>query len=93
MDSKAEINYKPCVDISFASLSNSYADSVLGIVLTGMGSDGCDGSRLLTENRSTIWTQNENSCVVYGMPMAVDKANISSASLDLKEMSSYLNSL
>ena len=93
MDSKTEINYKPCVDISFASLSNSYTNSVLGIVLTGMGSDGCDGSRLLTENRSTIWTQNENSCVVYGMPMAVDKANLSSASLDLKEMSSYLNSL
>jgi two-component system, chemotaxis family, protein-glutamate methylesterase/glutaminase len=93
MESKADINYKPCIDISFASLSNSYVDSVLGIVLTGMGSDGCDGSRLLTENKSTIWTQNENSCVVYGMPMAVDKANLSSASLDLKEMSSYLISL
>jgi two-component system chemotaxis response regulator CheB len=93
MDSTTEINYKPCVDISFASLSNSYNDSVLGIILTGMGSDGCDGARLLTEKKSTIWTQNKNSCVVYGMPMAVDKAQLSSASLNLKEMSSYLSSL
>jgi two-component system chemotaxis response regulator CheB len=93
MDSTTEINYKPSVDITFASLSNSYNDSVLGIILTGMGSDGCDGARLLTEKKSSIWTQTEDSCVVYGMPMAVDKAKLSTASLDLQEMTAYLSNL
>lgn len=89
-ESNIDINYKPSVDISFASLSNTYGHSTLGIILTGMGSDGCDGARLLKENKSTIWTQTESSCVVYGMPMAVDKAHISSASLGLSEMADNL---
>lgn len=92
-DSAANIHYKPCIDISFASISNSYTHSVLGIILTGMGSDGCDGARLLTQNKSTIWTQSEESCVVYGMPMAVDRAQLSSASMNISDMSQRLNTL
>ena len=93
MDSSADIPYKPSVDINFASLSNSYGGSVLGVVLTGMGSDGCDGARLLTEKGSTIWTQTKDSCVVYGMPMAVDRANLSSASFNIKDMIKNLKEL
>jgi len=92
-ESTAEIHYKPCVDIHFASLSNNYSGSVLGIVLTGMGSDGCNGARLLTEKGSTIWTQTEDSCVVYGMPMAVDRANLSSASFNIQDMTQNLKEL
>jgi two-component system chemotaxis response regulator CheB len=92
-ESVIDIHYKPCVDINFASLSNSYGGSVLGIVLTGMGSDGCDGARLLTEKGSTIWTQTQESCVVYGMPMAVDRANLSSASFNIKDMTQNLKEL
>ncbi|MGS2717531.1 protein-glutamate methylesterase/protein-glutamine glutaminase [Eionea flava] len=89
-DSTTDIHYKPCIDISFASISNSYNDTVLGIILTGMGSDGCDGARLLKQKKSTIWTQSEDSCVVYGMPMAVDKAQLSSASLNIYDMADCL---
>lgn len=78
-----KVNYKPCVDITFASIAKSHADKVLAIVLTGMGSDGRDGAKLLKEQGATIWAQDEASCVVYGMPQAVAKAGISSESLPL----------
>ena len=78
-----KVNYKPCVDITFASLAKSHNDKVLAIVLTGMGADGRDGARLLKEQGATIWAQDEASCVVYGMPQAVAKAGIASESLPL----------
>lgn len=81
-----KVNYKPCVDITFASLAKSHADKVLAIVLTGMGADGRDGARLLKEQGATIWAQDEASCVVYGMPQAVAKAGISSESLPLDKI-------
>lgn len=91
--SSAGVNYKPCVDISMASISNAYGKDALAIVLTGMGSDGCDGARLLKQKRSTVWTQSEDSCVVYGMPMAIDKAGLSNASLSLEKIAYHLCSL
>lgn len=84
------INYRPSVDITFASAANVYGDHSLGIVLTGMGSDGCEGARLLKEKGATVWTQDESSCVIYGMPMAVAKANLSDKVLSLKEFAPYL---
>ena len=71
------VNYRPSVDITFGSAANVYGDKVLGIVLTGMGSDGCEGARLLKNKGSTIWSQNEASCVIYGMPMAVARKTLS----------------
>lgn len=83
VDGNDKVNYKPCVDITFASAAKTYADKVLAIVLTGMGADGRDGARLLKEQGSTIWAQDEASCVVYGMPQAVAKAGIATESLPL----------
>ncbi|HDX8402066.1 TPA: chemotaxis response regulator protein-glutamate methylesterase [Aeromonas dhakensis] len=83
VDGNDKVNYKPCVDITFASAAKIYADKVLAIVLTGMGADGRDGARLLKEQGSTIWAQDEASCVVYGMPQAVAKAGIATESLPL----------
>ena len=83
IDGNDKVNYKPCVDITFASAAKTYGDKVLAIVLTGMGADGRDGARLLKEQGATIWAQDEASCVVYGMPQAVTKAGIASESLPL----------
>jgi two-component system, chemotaxis family, protein-glutamate methylesterase/glutaminase len=80
------VNYKPSLDITFGSAANTYGDKVLGVVLTGMGSDGCNGARLLKESGSSIWSQDEQSCVIYGMPMAVAKAGLSDRVLSLKDM-------
>ena len=61
------------------------------MILTGMGADGRDGSRLLKQAGSKVWSQDEKSCVVYGMPMAIDKANLSNASLSLDSMAKQLS--
>jgi two-component system chemotaxis response regulator CheB len=65
------VSYKPSVDITFASAANIFGAGVLGVVLTGMGADGCEGARLLKEKGAVIWGQDQASCVVYGMPKAV----------------------
>lgn len=86
VDGNEKVNYKPCVDITFASAAKTYGDKVLAIVLTGMGADGRDGAKLLKEQGATIWAQDEASCVVYGMPQAVAKAGIASESLPLDKV-------
>jgi Chemotaxis response regulator containing a CheY-like receiver domain and a methylesterase domain len=86
-----KVNYKPCVDITFASLAKSHGDKVLAVILTGMGADGRDGARLLKDQGATIWAQDEASCVVYGMPQAVAKAGISSESLPLDRVAQRIS--
>lgn len=83
LDGNDKVNYKPCVDITFASAAKIYGGNVLAVVLTGMGADGREGARLLKEQGASIWAQDEESCVVYGMPQAVAKAGIASESLPL----------
>ncbi|MCW8328200.1 chemotaxis response regulator protein-glutamate methylesterase [Photobacterium sp. SDRW27] len=83
IDGGDRMNYKPCVDVTFGSAAKIYHDKVLSMVLTGMGADGREGARMLKTNGSTIWAQDEESCVVYGMPQAVAKAGISSEDLPL----------
>ncbi len=84
LDADARVNYKPSVDITFGSAANAFGDRVLAVVLTGMGSDGCEGARLLKAKGSTIWSQDKDSCIVYGMPMAVSRANLTDEVLSLK---------
>ena len=89
-ESDERINYRPSVDIAYASAAKHYANKVLGIVLTGMGSDGRDGARLIKQAGGHIWTQDEASCVIYGMPMAVVKADLSAEILALDVIASRL---
>ncbi len=86
----SRVNYKPSVDITFGSAANSFGGNVLGIILTGMGSDGRDGSRLLKSMGAMIWAQDEESSVIYGMPMAVAKANLADEIVSLSELSDRL---
>ena len=89
-DNSERIAFKPSVDISFASAAKIFGGNVLGIVLTGMGADGREGSRLLKSKGATIWAQDEESCVVYGMPQAVTVAGISELSLALESFPSAI---
>lgn len=84
------LNYKPCVDITFGSVAKSYGDKVLAVVLTGMGADGREGARLLKQGGSQVWAQDEASCVIYGMPMAIVKANLADAIYPLDDIGRHL---
>lgn len=83
IDGGEKMNYKPCVDITFGSAAKIYGNKVLSMVLTGMGADGREGARMLKSAGATIWAQDEETSVVYGMPQAVAKAGISTESLPL----------
>jgi two-component system chemotaxis response regulator CheB len=85
-DDSARMTYKPSVDLSFGSAAKVYGGDVLGVILTGMGADGREGSRMLKQRGAKIWAQDEQSCVVYGMPQAVTVAGISEENIALEEM-------
>ena len=84
------LNYKPCVDITFGSAAKAYGDKVLAVVLTGMGADGREGARLLKQGGSQVWAQDEASCVIYGMPMAIVKAGLADSVYSLDDMGRHL---
>ncbi|SGY91330.1 protein-glutamate methylesterase/protein-glutamine glutaminase [Moritella viscosa] len=91
IESPAGINYKPSVDISFGSAAQLYNDKVLAIVLTGMGADGRDGAKLLKQKGSTIWAQDAQSCVVYGMPQAIVNAGLADDQVNLQQIAERIN--
>ncbi|MEH6560035.1 MAG: chemotaxis response regulator protein-glutamate methylesterase [Marinobacter sp.] len=80
------LNYRPCVDVTFGSLARAYPGKTLGVILTGMGSDGREGCRMMKQSGSPIWSQDEKSSVIYGMPMAVAKAGLSDEVLSLDDI-------
>lgn len=84
------LNYKPCVDVTFGSLAKSFPGKTLGIILTGMGADGREGCRLMKQAGSVVWAQDEQSSVIYGMPMAVAKAGLADEILPLDSVGSRL---
>ncbi len=86
----ARLQFSPSVDVSFGSASKVFAGKVLAIVLTGMGADGTEGSKLIKASGGKIWAQNEASCVVYGMPMSVTKAGLSEKELSIEQFASAL---
>lgn len=88
-----KIQYRPSVDVTFGSAARSVKGKILAAVLTGMGHDGREGCKMLKRGGATVWTQNEQSCVVYGMPMAVETAGLSDAVVDLKDFGKYLSEL
>ena len=59
---------RPAVDVMFASVAAAAKMNAVGALLTGMGFDGAQGLRTMREAGASTFAQDENSCVVYGMP-------------------------
>ncbi len=64
-------HHKPSVDVLFRSAAASAADKAVGIIMTGMGSDGAQGAREMRQAGAFIMAQDEASSVIYGMARAV----------------------
>jgi two-component system chemotaxis response regulator CheB len=84
LSQNAQVNsVRPSADVLFESVAQSYHENVLAIVLTGMGEDGRHGiAELKKHARCICVTQEAATCVVYGMPRAVDEAGLSDERLD-----------
>ncbi len=82
--------YRPAADIMMNSASEVIGAPLLGVIMTGMGKDGLDGLKNIKKKGGYIVAQNEESCVVYGMPKAVVDEGIADAVLPLEEIPSML---
>lgn len=78
--------HKPSVDVLFQSAAEIYGSRVLGVVMTGMGSDGKEGAAWIKSQGGLVFTEAESSCVVYGMPCAVKEAGLSDKTVALEDM-------
>ena len=85
------LNYRPCVDVTFGSLARNFPGRTLAVILTGMGADGKEGCRMMKQSGSIVWSQDENSSTIYGMPMAVAKAGLTDEILPLDRVGSRLS--
>jgi two-component system, chemotaxis family, protein-glutamate methylesterase/glutaminase len=78
--------HRPAVDVLFQSAADVYGARVLGVVMTGMGSDGREGAAWIKARGGQILTEAEQSCVVYGMPRSVVEAGLSDTTASLESM-------
>ena len=85
-----ETLHRPSVDVLFKSAAETYGSRVLGVVMTGMGSDGMEGASLIKAKGGMVYTESEDSCVVYGMPRAVVDAGLSDKSVTLDSMAKVI---
>ncbi len=85
-DGDRQLHYRPSVDVTLGSAANALGSRVLGVILTGMGADGREGARVLKQQGGRLWSQDKDSCVIYGMPMAVAEAGLSDRVLALKDI-------
>ena len=78
--------YRPSVDALFHSAADAYGSRVLGVVMTGMGSDGREGAAWIKAKGGSVLTESEGSCVVYGMPRSIVEAGLSDGEFPLDGM-------
>lgn len=81
-----DLPHRPSVDVLFQSAAEVYRQRVLGVVMTGMGSDGKQGAAWIKAQGGLVYTESEETCVVYGMPSSVVEAGLSDRSVPLDKM-------
>ncbi|MEM8735796.1 MAG: chemotaxis protein CheB [Planctomycetota bacterium] len=74
---------RPAADLLFQSVARHFTHRALGLVLTGMGVDGLEGSRAIRQAGGRVVAQSGPTCTVWGMPRAVEQAGLASSVLDL----------
>ncbi len=85
-DDPPENHCRPAADYLFRSVSKLYDNRAMGVIMTGMGSDGVLGLRLMKRRGARVIGQDKTTCVVYGMPMEAAKAGVIDLVLPLKRI-------
>jgi two-component system, chemotaxis family, protein-glutamate methylesterase/glutaminase len=86
MDGPPVNRHKPSVDVLFRSAAECAGRDVMGMILTGMGDDGARGMKLLHDGGARTVAQNEETCVVFGMPKEAIKLQAVDDILPLDQM-------
>ncbi|MEE8168453.1 MAG: chemotaxis response regulator protein-glutamate methylesterase [Candidatus Hydrothermarchaeales archaeon] len=83
-------NVRPSVDVTMQSVAEVYGPAVLGVLLTGMGSDGANGMQTIKEKKGKTIAEDKSSCVVYGMPKAAIELGCVDKVVSLKDMNTKI---
>jgi two-component system chemotaxis response regulator CheB len=75
-DEPRQALHRPSIDVLMASVAKAYGARAMGVILTGMGSDGVEGMRAIREAGGVTLAESEESCVIYGMPKAAAEAGV-----------------
>lgn len=82
--------YKPSANVLMESVGRSMGRRSVGVIMTGMGSDGAEGMSILKSKGGFVIAQSEASCVVYGMPKAVIDDGLADEVVDLDNIAERL---
>jgi two-component system, chemotaxis family, protein-glutamate methylesterase/glutaminase len=82
---------RPSVDVTFQSAAKVYGGSALGVMLTGMGSDGTAGAAELIQAGGNLLAQDEASSIVWGMPGSVAKRGLCAAVEPVPKLAQIIN--
>lgn len=88
-----ENSCRPAVDVLFRSVANCYGGNMLAVIMTGMGSDGKEGVKYMKQYGCICLSQTADTCVVYGMPLAVDEAGLTDESVPLSQIADRISAL
>lgn len=91
LDQGPRVNHvRPSVDVTIESAVAYHGAAVIGVILTGMGSDGAAGARLIKQAGGRVIVEDESTAVVYGMPRSVAEAGLADVSVPLPEVASVV---
>jgi two-component system, chemotaxis family, protein-glutamate methylesterase/glutaminase len=85
--------FRPSATYLFRSVASVYASQAAAVILTGMGRDGVDGLADISRGGGQVIAQDEESCVVYGMPQEAVRAGLVDTILPAGQMAGYLGSI
>ena len=85
-DEPKNVLYHPSADIMMTSAAETIESPLLGVIMTGMGKDGLEGLKLIRKKRGYVIAQDEESCVVYGMPKAAIDEGVANLVVPLHSM-------
>ncbi|MGD0590176.1 MAG: chemotaxis response regulator protein-glutamate methylesterase [Bacteroidota bacterium] len=92
-DGPADILYRPSANIMMTSAAAAFQGPLLGIIMTGMGKDGIEGLKHIRSKGGYVIGQDEESCVVYGMPRAAHEEGLVDSMLSLDNIAVALERL
>lgn len=82
--------HKPSVDAMMYSIANLNESNVIGVIMTGMGADGAEGLKKVKEAKGYVIAQDEESCVVFGMPKSTIKLGVVDKVVSLTHIASEI---
>jgi two-component system chemotaxis response regulator CheB len=85
-DGPPESFCKPSANPMFRTVAQAFPAGALGLVLTGMGHDGCEGARAIVSSGGVVLVQDQATSVIWGMPGTVAEAGLASAALPIDEL-------